>query len=51
MVEQSNFHDHDVMRINQCPAFEVAILEDYRKMGGVGEVGTSPAAPANAVMR
>jgi isoquinoline 1-oxidoreductase beta subunit len=48
MVEQSNFHDFDAMRINQCPAFEVAILENYHKMGGVGEVGTPPAAPALA---
>ena len=32
----------------QCPAFEVAVLENYHKMGGVGEVGTPPAAPALA---
>lgn len=48
MVEQSNFHDYDAMRIFQCPAFEVAILENFHKMGGVGEVGTPPAAPALA---
>jgi isoquinoline 1-oxidoreductase beta subunit len=47
-VEQSNFHDFDAMRIHQCPAFEVAILENFHKMGGVGEVGTPPAAPALA---
>ena len=52
MVEQSNFHDFDAMRIYQCPDFEVAILENYHKMGGAGEVGTPPAAPAlaNAVL-
>ncbi|KRB15307.1 aldehyde dehydrogenase [Mesorhizobium sp. Root695] len=48
MVEQSNFHDFDAMRIFQCPVFEVAILENFHKMGGVGEVGTPPAAPALA---
>jgi len=48
MVEQSNFHDFDAMRIFQCPAFEVAILENYHKMGGVGEVATPPAMPALA---
>ncbi len=48
MVEQSNFHDYDAMRIFQCPQFEVAILENYHKMGGVGEIGTPPAAPALA---
>ena len=48
IVEQSNFHDHDAMRIHQCPDFEVAILENYHKMGGVGEIGTPPALPALA---
>jgi isoquinoline 1-oxidoreductase beta subunit len=48
MVEQSNFHDFDAMRINQAPEFEVAILENFHKMGGVGEIGTPPAAPALA---
>jgi isoquinoline 1-oxidoreductase beta subunit len=48
MVEQSNFHDFDAMRIFQCPTFEVAILENARKMGGVGEVATPPAIPALA---
>ncbi|MDQ6433942.1 xanthine dehydrogenase family protein molybdopterin-binding subunit [Mesorhizobium sp. LHD-90] len=47
-VEQSNFHDFDAMRIGQCPVFEVAILENFHKMGGVGEIGTPPAAPALA---
>jgi len=48
MVEQSNFHDFDALRMHQSPAFEVAILENFHKMGGVGEVGTPPAAPALA---
>jgi isoquinoline 1-oxidoreductase beta subunit len=48
MVQQSNFHDYDAMRIFQCPEFEVAILENYHKIGGVGEIGTPPAAPALA---
>jgi isoquinoline 1-oxidoreductase beta subunit len=47
-VEQSNFHDFDALRIHQCPDFEVAILENHHKMGGVGEIGTPPAAPALA---
>jgi isoquinoline 1-oxidoreductase beta subunit len=48
MVEQSNFHDFDAMRIWQAPQFEVAILENFHRMGGVGEVGVPPAAPALA---
>ncbi len=47
-VEQSNFHDFDAMRISQCPQFEVAVLENAPRMGGVGEIGTPPAAPALA---
>ncbi|MCO5064622.1 MAG: molybdopterin-dependent oxidoreductase [Rhizobiaceae bacterium] len=47
-VEQSNFHDFDAMRMFQCPQFEVAVLENFHRMGGVGEVGTPPAAPALA---
>jgi len=47
-VEQSNFHDFDAMRIWQAPRFEVAILENFHRMGGVGEVGTPPAAAALA---
>lgn len=48
MVEQTNFHDFDAMRIHQCPQFEVSILENARRMGGVGEIGTPPAIPALA---
>ena len=47
-VAQSNFHDFDAMRIFQAPEFEVAILENFHRMGGVGEVGVPPAAPALA---
>jgi isoquinoline 1-oxidoreductase beta subunit len=48
MVEQSNFHDFDSLRIFQCPEFEVAVLENFHKMGGVGEIGVPPVAPALA---
>lgn len=47
-VVQSNFHDFDAMRIFQAPEFEVAILENFHRMGGAGEVGVPPAAPALA---
>jgi isoquinoline 1-oxidoreductase beta subunit len=46
MVQQSNFHDYDAMRISQCPAFHVRLLENAPKMGGVGEIGTPPSIPA-----
>ena len=52
-VEQSNFHDHDALRMRQAPVFETAILENAPLMGGAGEIGTPPAiaALANAVSR
>lgn len=45
-VVQENFYDFDAMRMWQCPKIEVAILENAPKMGGAGEPGTPPAAPA-----
>lgn len=47
-VEQSNFHDYDGLRINQCPDIEVEILQTAEHMGGAGEPGTPPVAPALA---
>ncbi len=47
-VSETNFDSFDAMRINQCPNIEVAVLETYDKVGGVGEVGTPPAIPALA---
>ena len=47
-VEQSNFHDFDAMRINQCPDIAIALTETADHMGGAGEPGTPPAAPALA---
>jgi isoquinoline 1-oxidoreductase beta subunit len=48
MVEQSNFHDYDALRMHQAPQIEVAILENADRMGGAGEPGTPPAAAALA---
>jgi isoquinoline 1-oxidoreductase beta subunit len=47
-VEQSNYDDFPVMRMNQAPEIEVAILQNADRMGGVGEPGTPPALPALA---
>ena len=48
MVEQSNFHDYDAVRINQCSDIEVEVLENAPHMGGAGEPGTPPSIPALA---
>jgi len=47
-VEQFNFPDYDALRMHTAPRFEVRILENNRYMGGIGEPGTPPAAPALA---
>ncbi|WP_244710615.1 xanthine dehydrogenase family protein molybdopterin-binding subunit [Rhizobium cremeum] len=46
VVEQSNFHDHDALRIDRCPRIEVELLENSTHMGGAGEPGTPPSMPA-----
>ncbi len=45
-VEQSNFHDYTVLRINEMPAVEVHIVPSAEKPSGVGEPGVPPLAPA-----
>ncbi|MCL6693305.1 xanthine dehydrogenase family protein molybdopterin-binding subunit [Pseudomonas sp. R3.Fl] len=48
VVEQSNFHDFQVLRINEMPAVEVHIVPSSEAPTGVGEPGVPPAAPALA---
>ena len=48
VVEQSNFHNYDSIRMSQAPPIEVRILENGTKIRGIGEPGTPPAAPALA---
>lgn len=45
-AEQLNFDGFDAMRMAQTPPIDVAILENAPHMGGIGEPGTPPAAPA-----
>jgi isoquinoline 1-oxidoreductase beta subunit len=45
-VEQSNYHDYPVLRIDEMPRVDVHIVQSTEKSGGVGEVGTPPIAPA-----
>jgi isoquinoline 1-oxidoreductase subunit beta len=48
-AEQSNFSDMPLLRINEVPPrIEVAIVEDDGPLGGVGEPGVPPLAPAVA---
>jgi isoquinoline 1-oxidoreductase beta subunit len=43
---QTNFDGFDALRMAQTPQIEVALLENAPGMGGAGEPGTPPAAPA-----
>jgi isoquinoline 1-oxidoreductase beta subunit len=45
-VEQSNFHDYPLLRLNEMPLVEVHIAASKEKSGGVGEPGVPPIAPA-----
>jgi isoquinoline 1-oxidoreductase beta subunit len=45
-VEQGNFNDYPVLRMNEMPKVEVHILPSTEKPGGIGEPGTPPIAPA-----
>jgi isoquinoline 1-oxidoreductase beta subunit len=45
-VKQRNFHDYRMLRMNEMPQVEVHILDSTEKMGGVGEPGVPPVAPA-----
>jgi isoquinoline 1-oxidoreductase beta subunit len=47
-VEQSNFHDYEMLRINEAPAIEVHIVQSSEPPGGMGECGTSAIVPAVA---
>ncbi|WP_159974122.1 xanthine dehydrogenase family protein molybdopterin-binding subunit [Pseudomonas sp. 8Z] len=47
-VEQSNFHDFQVLRMNEMPKVEVHIVPSAEKPSGVGEPGVPPLAPALA---
>jgi isoquinoline 1-oxidoreductase beta subunit len=47
-VQQSNFHDMPVLRIDACPAISTEIIASSAHPEGVGEPGTPPIAPAVA---
>ncbi len=47
-VQQSNFNDYRMLRMNEMPIIEVHIVPSSEKMGGAGEPGVPPIAPAIA---
>jgi isoquinoline 1-oxidoreductase beta subunit len=47
-VQQSNFNDYRMMRMNETPPIEVYQIRNTENPGGIGETGTVSAAPALA---
>jgi isoquinoline 1-oxidoreductase beta subunit len=45
-VQQSNFHNYRVMRIDQTPLIEVHLIPSAELPGGIGETGTAAGPPA-----
>ena len=45
-VEQSNFLDYPILRIDEMPAVETYIVPSQDDPGGIGEPGVPPIAPA-----
>ena len=45
-VEQSNFHDYELLKMSEMPRIEVYIVPSREAPGGVGEVGVPTIAPA-----
>ena len=47
-VVQANFPDYEVVRLADCPQIEVHLIESGAPLGGAGEPGVPPLAPAVA---
>ncbi len=45
-IQQSNYHDYPMLRINEAPEFDIEIVESNEKSTGVGEPGVPVIAPA-----
>src|SRR5881296_4661119 len=45
-VEQSNFHNYRVLRMNESPPIEVHLVRNSEAPGGIGEPGSAATAPA-----
>jgi isoquinoline 1-oxidoreductase beta subunit len=45
-VQQSNFNDYRMLRINEIPQIEVHLIKSSEAPGGIGETGVTAAPPA-----
>jgi len=47
-VQQTNFHDYPILRMNEMPKVEVTLVPSTEKPGGIGEPATALVGPAVA---
>jgi isoquinoline 1-oxidoreductase beta subunit len=47
-VQQTNFHQFPVVRMNEAPAIDIILVESTEKPGGIGEPATAVVVPAIA---
>ncbi len=45
-VQQSNFHDYRMLRIDQVPKIEIHVMKSGEAPGGIGETGATAGPPA-----
>src|SRR6202023_3537704 len=45
-VQQSNFHDYRMLRIDQAPNIEIHVIKSGEDPGGIGETGVTAGPPA-----
>ena len=45
-VKSANFDDYKIIRMSEIPEIEVHLIKSNEKIGGIGEPGVPPAAPA-----
>jgi len=45
-VQQRNFNDHRVLRLNELPTLDVHVIPNDARPGGVGETAVPPVAPS-----
>jgi len=52
-IKSENFSDYELLRMSEAPDVDVHIVKSNEKLGGIGEPGVPPIAPAvaNAVFR
>jgi isoquinoline 1-oxidoreductase beta subunit len=47
-VQQTNFHQYQILRMNEMPAIDITLVPSTEKPGGIGEPATALIGPAVA---